>query len=236
MIVQKFGGIAMQTATNRQLCVQHVINGLKQHQKTAVVLSAIGRFPDAYATDTLQKLLSDKYESEESRDLISICGELISLAIFKELLLKQNIKNALCYGNKIGIVTDEIFGNANVITLQKERLLTQFKKANCLLIAGFQGMSINQTFTTLGRGGSDLSAIYVAKMLQAEKVIFYKDVQGVQDENGALFDKLSYDELQKICNIEKPLLHKTAVQLAKQWKIPLQIKSFLDDKKGTVIY
>ncbi|AYC29135.1 aspartate kinase [Paenisporosarcina cavernae] len=235
MIVQKFGGIAMQTASHREMCVQKVIDAVTEHSKTAVVLSAIGRSPDPYATDSLLSLLPKKESQTEASDLISSCGELISIAIFQQLLEQKGIKCSLCYGNMIGIRTDNQFGQATVIQLEKEKLLEALEKVECLIIAGFQGTTLEGKITTLGRGGSDLSAIYVAEMVNAQKVIFYKDVPGVLNKHGEMFDFLSYEQLEEICACDKPIIHSKATTLAKQWRIPLEITSFYEAKKGTIV-
>lgn len=241
MIVQKYGGIAMQNPQNRNLVIARIRNTINNQQKVLVVVSAMGRKGQHYATDTLLELIPRTAHTIES-DLLSACGELISASILSAELKREGIPATILYGKNAGIITNEAYGNADILHVDTTNLIKNFQNYPCIIVPGFQGISESEnTFTTLGRGGSDLTAVVYGHHLKADVVEFYKDVPGVmtsdpfQDKAVDLIPILSYEELQKIIKEPVEIIQKRAASFAALHKVPLHIRSLYEEKNGTFV-
>ena len=241
MIVQKFGGIAMQSHQNRQLVMQRIQQAISTHQKVLVVVSAMGRRGKPYATDTLLDLLPSTDNSIET-DLLSACGELISSSVLTTELKKEGVSATLLYGKNAGIITNDTYGNALIKKVELSSLHQAFEDFQCIIVPGFQGISEStQNFTTLGRGGSDLTAVIYGHFLNADVVEFYKDVPGIMtsdpftSKHVELIPFMTYEELQE--KIEEPIevIQKRAATFAALHQVPLHIRSLYQDSEGTFV-
>lgn len=242
MIVQKYGGIAMQNYQNRKLVIARIRRTINNRQKVLVVVSAMGRKGQHYATDTLLELISNTTHSVES-DLLSACGELISASILSAELKKEGIPATILYGKRAGIITNESYGNADILDVDTTNIMNAFQDYPCIIVPGFQGLSEQaNTFTTLGRGGSDLTAVVYGHHLKAEVVEFYKNVPGVmtsdpfREKSVDLIPILSYEELQKKINEPVEIIQKRAAKFAALHKVPLHIRSLYEETNGTFVY
>jgi len=242
MIVQKFGGIAMRNAASREICIQHIKEGISKYNSVLVVVSAMGRLGDPYSTDTLIHLTDAFQLSPESKDVAAICGELLASSVLSAECLKQQIPCQLAYGVQAGIYTDDNFGNASIIKTSKDIIEELLQHVPCVIVPGFQGITTDHRFTTLGRGGSDFTAILLAEMFHANAVEFYKDVPGVMSSDpksssdARKLSKVSYSHLQQLCEVAShPLIQKKAVDLAAKHQIPLHIRPFGSTDDGTWI-
>ncbi|WP_313891400.1 aspartate kinase [Psychrobacillus sp.] len=242
MIVQKYGGIAMQNQQNRELVIARIRATISNRQKVLVVVSAMGRKGQHYATDTLLELIPNTTQSVES-DLLSACGELISASILSAELKNEGIPATILYGKNAGIITNESYGNADILDVDTTNIMNAFQDYPCIIVPGFQGLSAQaNTFTTLGRGGSDLTAVVYGHHLKAEVVEFYKNVPGVmtadpfREESVNLIPTLSYEELQKKINEPVEIIQKRAAKFAALHKVPLHIRSLYEETNGTFVY
>lgn len=242
MIVQKFGGIAMRDAASRKVCIQHIKEGLTKYKSVLVVVSAMGRHGDPYSTDTLIRLTDAFQFAPESKDVAAICGELLASSVLSAECLKQQIPCQLAYGVQAGIYTDDNFGDASIIKTSKKVIEELLQHVPCVIVPGFQGITTDNRFTTLGRGGSDLTAILLASLFDAEVVEFYKDVPGVMSgdpkntKNVYKLPSVSYQKLQNLCETAThPLIQKKAVDMAAKHHIPLHIRPFGSSEEGTWI-
>ncbi|TQR17845.1 aspartate kinase [Psychrobacillus vulpis] len=242
MIVQKYGGIAMQDRQSRQLVIARIQKALINHQKVLVVVSAMGRKGQYYSTDSLLDLIPRSNDSVES-DLLSACGELISASVLCAELKKEGVPATLLYGKSAGIITNEAYGNADILKVDTNKLLAVFHEFPCIIVPGFQGISEHtNTFTTLGRGGSDLTAVVYGHHLNAEVVEFYKNVPGVmtsdpfQNKSVQLITTMSYEELQKIIIEPVEIIQKKAAKFAALHKVPLHIRSLYEERDGTFVF
>jgi len=241
MIIQKFGGIAMQTEEMRKKCIEHIKNGISQYGKVAVVVSAIGRLGDPYATDSLLNLTTALSSAKAARDLIASCGELIAVSVLSAELSQAGINNIILHGRQTGILTAGEFGDANIVQIDTSTITHHLSETHCILIPGFQGMDNNFNVMTLGRGGSDLTAVALAAALQAAHVEFFKDVPGVMTGNPKLvtncrkFDALSFDEFIQLLNSDNSIIQKRAALYAKKTAIPLYIRGIAGTEAGTWI-
>lgn len=242
MIVQKFGGLAMRDSASREICIRHIKEGLSKYNSVLVVVSAMGRMGDPYSTDTLIHLTDAFQISPESKDVAAICGELLASSVLSAECLKQQIPCQLAYGVQAGIYTDDNFGNASIIKTSKKVIEELLQHVPCVIVPGFQGITTDHRFTTLGRGGSDLTAILMAEMFNASAVEFYKDVPGVMSSDpknssdARKLSKVSYSHLQHLCDVAAhPLIQKKAVDMAAKHQIPLHIRPFGSSEEGTWI-
>ncbi|AOV08371.1 aspartate kinase [Sporosarcina ureilytica] len=241
MIVQKFGGIAMQNEEMRNFCMNHIQDGIKQYKKIAVVVSAIGRLGDPYATDSLINL-SEAFASDYvARDLVASCGELIASAVLSAELHQFGVSNTVLHGKQTGILTTGNFGDASIDSIDTSIILKSFEQVDCVIIPGFQGMDKSGHVMTLGRGGSDLTAVALADSLNASHVEFFKDVPGVLTGDPDFvsdydkYDFLSFDEFLNLLNGENTIIQKRAAVLAKEKAIPLYVRGIASTETGTWI-
>ena len=243
IIVQKFGGTSVATNEKRNMAIDKVICAMERGYSPVVVVSAMGRKGDPYATDTLLSLIDSKDCSIDKRevDLLMCCGEIISAVIMAEAFVKRGYKTRVLTGGNAGIITNNDFGNADVINVETERILQVLEQGLIPVITGFQGMTEEGDYTTLGRGGSDVTGALLGKALKAECVEIYTDVDGIMtaDPNivpGAkIIDKISYGEVFQLAYHGAKVVHPRAVEYALTGNIPLVIKNTVSDAPGTLI-
>ncbi|ARK25665.1 aspartate kinase [Sporosarcina sp. P37] len=241
MIIQKFGGIAMQNEQQRAKCIQHIRRALSKYRAVIVVVSAMGRGGDPYSTDQLLTLTNSFSKSGEARDLAAACGELIASAVLSAELTTEGIDNTIIYGQNTGIRTKGAFCNATIEKINSTHIVNTLQTHSCIIVPGFQGMNTQGQFMTLGRGGSDLTAIALASSLQASHVEFFKDVPGVMSadphktSNYTRFDRLTFDEFLPLLQCERPVIQEKAAVYAKKTAMPLHIRGIASNEEGTWI-
>ena len=239
MIIQKFGGIAMKNEQMRLRCIAHIKKGIQQYNKIVVIVSAIGRQGDPYATDSLLNITSSLQADKVSSDLVASCGELIAASVLSAELKHYGIQNTILYGHQAGIITDGDFGDAEIIDIDTAQILQNLEAFNCIIIPGFQGVNKNGEFMTLGRGGSDLTAVTLASALCASHAEFFKDVSGVMTADPSKtthflkLDELTFDEFLILLNNDRPIIQKRAALHAKKTATPLYIRGIASNEKGT---
>jgi aspartate kinase len=243
ILIQKFGGTSVSTPERRSLVVEKVIKARNEGYATIVVVSAMGRRGEPYATDTLLSLLSNSFKENNLlvTDLLMCCGEIISSVVMSEELSKANIKSIPLTGGQAGIITDDSFGNAALKRVDTENLLRLLKEGIVPVVTGFQGITPDGYFTTLGRGGSDVTAAILGSALKAEKVEIYTDVDGIMTadprivKDAALIKKISYNEVFQFADQGAKVIHPRAVEIAMSASITLAIKNTMNDCEGTLI-
>lgn len=241
MIVQKFGGIAMQNEEMRACSMNHIKQGIEQFSKIVVVVSAIGRLGDPYATDSLLNLSKAFPSDDEAKDLVASCGELIAASVLSAELKQFGIQNKILHGKQAGIITAGNFGDASISTIDTTSIHHFLKTVDCIIIPGFQGMDNDGNVMTLGRGGSDLTAVALADALSASHVEFYKDVPGVLTgdptiiQNYSKYDKLTFDEFLLLLDSDNSIIQKRAAIHAKKTAMPLYIRGITGTETGTWI-
>ncbi|WP_231860308.1 amino acid kinase family protein [Bacillus sp. OxB-1] len=239
MIVQKFGGIAMRDEQMRAACIEHIREGLNKYHQVLVVVSAIGRMNDPYSTDSLLQLTPAFSSDKKARDLAASCGELIAAAVLSAELKDAGISNFVLHGRQAGVTTSGDFGDAAIESIDTSTILDGFQESRCLIIPGFQGVNDKGEVMTLGRGGSDLTAIALGAALQAHHVTFYKDVPGVMTDDpkkvatAYKLDKISLSDFLSLLDCEKPIIQKRAALHALDTKIPLYIRGIANPEEGT---
>lgn len=243
ILIQKFGGTSVSTSKRRELVIEKVKKAKSLGYFPVVVVSAMGRKGDHYATDTLLSLVDENFISNnpQAGDLLMSCGETISTAVMCYDFNKAGIKAMPLTGGQAGIITDSNYGNANLLRVEKENIMDLIHNGIVPIVAGFQGKDCNGYITTLGRGGSDVSAAILGVALNAEEIEIYTDVDGIMTadprivSDASLLSEISYNEVFQFAEQGAKVIHPRAVEIAMKSNIPLVIKNTLNDTDGTVI-
>lgn len=243
IIVQKFGGTSLATPEARQRVCSIVATTIEEGFQPVVVVSAIGRENDPYATDTLINLLKDvnPHPSPRELDLILSCGELISGVLLSGELSAQGIDAACLSGERAGIVTDGHHNQAHILYVKPQRIHALLDRGVVPVVAGFQGVDEDGELTTLGRGGSDTTASALGVALQAEVIDIFTDVEGVMTadprivEDARLMDAITYNEICQLAREGAKVIHPRAVEMAMQAGVPLRVRSTFIDSTGTLV-
>ncbi|MDZ5781857.1 aspartate kinase [Marinococcus luteus] len=243
IIVQKFGGTSVKTKELREQAAGHIEDAVREGYKVVVVVSAMGRSGDPYATDTLLSLIDESAPGEggAERDLLVSCGETISAVVFTELLRSKQLKAAALNGAQAGFITDSNHGNAKIIDMRTEKVEELLATHDAVVVTGFQGVSEDGMVTTLGRGGSDTSATALGTALKAEWVDIFTDVEGMMTadprvvEDARLLSTVTYQEICNMAYQGAKVIHPRAVEIAMQGKVPIRIRSTSTKEPGTLI-
>jgi aspartate kinase len=243
IIVQKFGGTSVRDEKSRQNAKRHIENALNDGYKSVVVVSAMGRSGEPYATDTLLSLIGGNLSkiSKREQDLLLSCGEMISSVVFSNMLLENGINAVSLTGAQAGFRTNNDHTNAKIIEMKCDRLLRELEDADVVVVAGFQGAAGNGDITTIGRGGSDTSAAALGAALNAEMIDIFTDVEGIMTadpriaENARPLSVVTYTEVCNMAYQGAKVIHPRAVEIAMQAKVPIRIRSTYSDGTGTLV-
>lgn len=231
----KFGGAAVASPCQFAKIAEIILQRRKEFDRIAVVVSAMG--------DTTNKLISlaKEVNSDPPRreyDMLVSVGERISISLLAMALAAKNHQAVSFTGSQSGIITCENHSDAKIIDVRPHRLLPVLDSGSVVIVAGFQGVSRSGEITTLGRGGSDTSAVALGIALRAVRVEFFKDVPGIfekdpkQDERARLFSQLSYEEALEIIKKGAKVLQARSIDLAYKNNMPLHVMSFGNFKLG----
>ncbi|AKG35165.1 aspartate kinase [Paenibacillus durus] len=243
ILVQKFGGTSLSTPQARDHVIRHVKRELGHGYSLVIVVSAMGRKGEPYATDTLLDWVSQNGDAlpQRERDLLLCCGEIISATTLCSLLEKEGIPSTVLTGAQAGFLTDNGYGNARILDVRPERILRELRAQKVVIVTGFQGQTEDGDFTTLGRGGSDTSATALGAALRAEMVDIYTDVNGILTADPRIVEDakpLSYVSYTEICNMAyqgAKVIHPRAVEIAMQAHIPVRVRSTFSENEGTLV-
>lgn len=243
VLVQKFGGTSVSTAERRSQVTAKVLEAVREGFSTVVVVSAIGRKGDPYATDTFINMVNEISPEMPQRelDLLMSCGEVISGAVMVSTLKNAGLDAVLLTGGQAGIITDDNFGDARIIRVEPRKIIECLKENKVVVVTGFQGMTEDGQVTTLGRGGSDTSASALGVALNAEAIDIYTDVEGIMTadprivEDARILDVVTYYEICQLAHQGAKVIHPRAVEIAMQRNIPLRIKCTFSDAPGTLV-
>jgi len=242
-IVQKFGGTSVATPQAREALLEHVKKCKEEGNNVVVVVSAMGRTGDPYATDTLIGLLEQisPVIVPKKKDLLMSCGEIISCTLISHLLETNNIPSEALTGSQAGILTNTNFNNSEIINIETATIENYLKDGKVVVIAGFQGTTANGEITTLGRGGSDTTAVALGGYLNATRVDIFTDVAGIAKVDPRIvstapyLDSISYDDMYKLAYHGAKVIHPRAVLTAQKYNVPVRIVSTFSDGLGTKI-
>lgn len=243
IIIQKFGGTSVSTKEKREQVVAKVKNAISEGLSPVVVVSAMGRKGEPYATDTLLSLIDNDFKANnlQSTDMLMCCGEIISCVLMSNLLINEGIQAVSLTGGQAGIITNNDFSKADLIYNKNKEIKGILESGKIPVVAGFQGITEDGYLTTLGRGGSDTSACILGESLNAESVEIYTDVDGIMTadprivSDASLIKTLSYSEVFQFSDQGARVIHPRAVECARKSKIPVVVKNTMSKSKGTLI-
>jgi len=239
IVVQKFGGTSVADTTKIKSVASAVIKEKEKGNDVVVVVSAMG-----HTTDYLVKMAKEINVSPSSRemDMLLSTGEGVTIALLAMAIQAQGYEAISLNAMQIGIITENVHQKARIININPVKLKKNIKEGKIIVVAGFQGVTVDGEITTLGRGGSDTSAVALAAAIGAERCDIYTDVEGVYTTdprivpNASKLETISYEEMLELARVGANVLHPRSVETAKQFKVPLRVRStFKLDDLGTLI-
>jgi len=238
VIVQKYGGSSVANTECIQNVARRVVKHKRRGYKIVVVLSALGG-----TTDELIRLSGSitKSPSRREMDMLVSTGEQVSVALLAMAIHALGEEAISFTGTQIKILTDSFHTKARIIDIDTKRITKELKAGKIVIVTGFQGISLRQEITTLGRGGSDVTAVALAKSLNAEECEVYTDVDGIYTadpkivKNARKLDRISYEEMLELASLGAQVMHARSIELAGKFRIPLHVRSSFNNKKGTII-
>ncbi len=239
LVVQKFGGTSVADTDKIKNVANSVIREKKLGNDVVVVVSAMG-----HTTDYLMKMAKDISEVPSSRelDMLLSTGEGVSIALLSMAIQAQGYDAVSMNAMQIGIITENVHTKARIIDIKTDKLNKYLSEGKIIVVAGFQGVTEDGEITTLGRGGSDTSAVAIASALDAIRCDIYTDVEGVYTTdprivpNASKLDVVTYDEMLELASVGANVLHPRSVETAKQFNMPLRVRSSFNlENLGTLI-
>lgn len=239
VIVQKFGGTSVADTDKIKNVAKTVIKEKNNGNDVVVVVSAMG-----HTTDYLVKMAKDLSPNPSVRemDMLLSTGEGVSIALLAMAIQSQGYDAVSFNAMQIGIMTENVHSKARIVDIKTDKLKQNLKEGKIIVVAGFQGVTEDGEITTLGRGGSDTSAVALAAALNAERCDIYTDVEGVYTTDPRIvpkatrLDEISYEEMLELAHAGANVLHPRSVETAKQFNVPLRVRSsFKTDNLGTLI-
>lgn len=239
IIVQKFGGTSVADTEKIKHVAEVIMAERSLGNDVVVVVSAMG-----HTTDHLVKLANEISETPPSRelDMLLSTGEGISIALLAMALETAGCRAVSMNAMQVGIITENVHSKARIVDIKTTKLKQHLREGKVVVVAGFQGVTEDGEITTLGRGGSDTSAVALAAALEAERCDIYTDVEGVYTTdprtvpNASRLKEVSYEEMLELARVGANVLHPRAVETAKQFNVPLRVRSsFKLENKGTLI-
>lgn len=240
LVVKKFGGTSVANSATRAEVIARIAEGLTAGEKVIAVVSAMGRLGEPYATDTLLALLPQSRQIA-AREIDALCatGEEISAAVLASELSADGFKAVSLRGWQAGLVTDDCHGNAVIREIRPARIMAQLETNDVVVIAGFQGVTQSGEITTLGRGGSDTTAIALGAALAADRVEIFTDVEGVLSADpkivpsAELIAEITYTEAAEMAQHGAVVLHPRAAEIARLAKLDVFIRHSFSALPGT---
>ena len=238
IIVQKFGGTSVADAEKIRRAADRVIKMADRGLGVVVVASARGHQTDQLVADALE--LHPNPPKREMDQLLST-GEQQSVSLFAMALDAMGHKAISFTGSQIRMITDSVHTKARIISIDAERIRRQLEQGKIVIVAGFQGIDENENITTLGRGGSDTSAVALAAALGAKLCEIYTDVDGIYTTDPRIYKKavklkqISYDEMLELASLGAGVMHSRAIEFGKKYDVIIHVRSSSDDIDGTII-
>ncbi|MEH7040979.1 aspartate kinase [Bacillus pseudomycoides] len=237
-IVQKFGGTSVGSIQRIQHVANLIIEEYERGNGVVTVVSAMGK-----STDELVALATAITENPSKRetDMLLTTGEQVTISLLTMALQAKGYDAISLTGWQAGITTESVHGSARITDINTERIQSLLQEGTIVIVAGFQGLSKENEITTLGRGGSDTTAVALAAALKAKKCDIYTDVTGVYTTDPRVvkdaykLDEISYDEMLELANLGAGVLHPRAVEFAKNHNVVLEVRSSMEQENGTIV-
>lgn len=238
LIVQKFGGSSVANVERIQNVAKRVVSYKKKGYGIVVVVSALGDTTDELI-ELAQKITAEP--SEREMDMLLSTGEQISVALLAMAVHKLGCEAISFTGAQVGIITDTSHTRARIIRINTGKIQEELKKGRIVIVAGFQGVTLTQDITTLGRGGSDLTAVALAKELTADECEIYTDVEGIYSADPRIvpeakkLEQITYDEMLEMASLGAQVMQARSIEVAKKFDVPIHVRSSFSEKSGTMI-
>lgn len=238
LIVQKFGGTSVGSTEKIRNVAERVIAEREAGNDVVVVVSAMGKSTDVLV-DLAKELTDDP--SKREMDMLLTTGEQVTISLLAMALQAKGYDAISFTGWQAGMKTEKVHGNARIVDIDEARIKEELSAGKVVVVAGFQGIADDLHITTLGRGGSDTTAVALAAALKADKCDIYTDVPGVFTTDPRYVPSarklagISYDEMLELANLGAGVLHPRAVEFAKNYQIPLEVRSSIENESGTLI-
>ncbi|PEE36311.1 aspartate kinase [Bacillus pseudomycoides] len=237
-IVQKFGGTSVGSIQRIQHVADLIIEEYEQGHSVVSVVSAMGK-----STDELVALATAITEDPSKRemDMLLTTGEQVTISLLTMALQTKGYNAISLTGWQAGITTESVHSSARITDIHTERIQSHLQEGTIVIVAGFQGLSEENEITTLGRGGSDTTAVALAAALKAKKCDIYTDVTGVYTTDPRVvnsaykLNEISYDEMLELANLGAGVLHPRAVEFAKNHNVVLEVRSSMEQENGTIV-
>ncbi len=237
-LVQKYGGSSVANPERIKRVAQRVVAAKRQGNDVVVVVSALGDTTDELLELARQISLNPP---ERELDMLMATGEQVSVALLA-MAIEELGESAISFtGAQVGILTDGIHTKAKLIDINARRIQEELAKGRIVIVAGFQGVNLNQDITTLGRGGSDLTAVALAKALNAKLCEIFTDVEGVYTADPRIvptarkLKAISYDEMLEMASLGAQVMQARSIFVAKRFNVPIHVRSSFSSKEGTMI-
>jgi len=238
LIVQKYGGSSVANPERIKVVAARIAAARKAGNSMVVVVSATGD-----TTDELIELASKitANPSEREMDMLMSTGEQISAALLSMAIHELGYSAISFNGAQVGIYTDNVHTKAKIRSINTERIQKALKEGNVVIVAGFQGITEYQDITTLGRGGSDTTAVALAAVLKADECEIYTDVNGVYTTDPRIVKEakkipvISYDEMLELASLGAKVMHSRSIEFAKNYHVKIHVRSSFNDELGTMI-
>ena len=238
LIVQKYGGTSVGNIDKIIDVAKRIVSYKKRGYEIVVVVSALGD-----TTDELLSLASGitRAPSERELDMLISTGEQVSVALLAMAVHRLGVEAISFTGAQVGIVTDSSHTKARIIGVNARRIREQLKRGKIVIVTGFQGANVDQEITTLGRGGSDITAVALAKVLKAQMCEIYTDVDGIYTADPRIvkdakkLDRISYEEMLELASSGAQVLQARSVEVASKFNIPLHVRNSFSNRVGTLI-
>ena len=238
IIVKKFGGTSVGDTTKIKNVAKRIVGSIEKGNQVVVAVSAMGG-----TTDKLVALAHEVSPSplERELDMLLSTGEQVSIALLAMAVSDLGYEAISLTGNQVGILTDGFYSNARIVSINNQRILDELKMGKVVILAGFQGVTIDGEITTLGRGASDTTAVAIAASLNADRCEIYTDVDGIYTADPRIvksarkLDRITHDEMLEMAGLGANVLHSRSVELAKKFQVPLMVRSSFHEGDGTII-
>ena len=238
LIVQKFGGTSVANAERIKAVAKRIVETYHAGNKVIVVVSARGQ-----TTDELIDLAYEIMDNPSTRemDMLMSTGEQISIALVAMAIHSMGYPAVSFTGAQVGIVTDSSHTKARIKNINTQRMQKELDRGTIIIVAGFQGVDANENITTLGRGGSDTTAVALAAIMKADRCEIFTDVDGIYTADprkvphARKLDKVSYDEILELASLGAQVMHSRSIEFAKKYNVPLYVRSSFNTNEGTLI-
>jgi aspartate kinase len=239
LVVQKYGGSSVADADKINNVARRIVATKEKGNEVVVVVSAMGKTTDELIN--LAKKINPQPQERELDVLLST-GEIVSSTLMAMALNNMGHKAISLSGPQAGIETDSVYSKARITHIEPKRIVKELEKGNIVIVAGFQGLTKDKDVTTLGRGGSDTTAVALAAALKAKIAEIYTDVEGVFTADPRIvpeahkLKEIGYEEMLELATLGAKVMHSRAVELGQVYKMPILVASSFNDKPGTIIH